>query len=72
MKRNGPKAPTAIHGLSGLKFLPEENANAIADCLKYRFTPHDLCDEHHEQRVDVLLQAENNTITEIKKGLRNG
>jgi hypothetical protein len=31
MKRNGPKAPTAIHGPSGLKFLPAEKANAIAD-----------------------------------------
>jgi hypothetical protein len=26
-----PKAPTAIHGLSGLKFLPIEKDNAIAD-----------------------------------------
>jgi len=30
MKTKGPKAPTAIHGLSGLKFLPMEKANAIA------------------------------------------
>jgi hypothetical protein len=33
LKRNGPKAPTAIHGSSGLKFYPLEKANAIADYL---------------------------------------
>jgi hypothetical protein len=30
MKRDGPKALTAIYGLTGLKFLPEEKAKAIA------------------------------------------
>jgi hypothetical protein len=33
IKRDGPKAPTAIHGPSGLKFHPSEKINAIADCL---------------------------------------
>jgi hypothetical protein len=33
LKRDGPKAPTAIHGLSGLKLYPSEKANATADCL---------------------------------------
>jgi hypothetical protein len=32
LKRDGPRAPTAIHGPLGLKFLPLEKANAIADC----------------------------------------
>jgi hypothetical protein len=34
LKRDGPRAPTVIHGASGLKFLPSEKANAIADCLE--------------------------------------
>jgi hypothetical protein len=49
MKRDGPKAPTAIHGLLGLKYHPLEKANAIADCLENQFTPNDLCDENYEQ-----------------------
>jgi len=49
MKRNGPKTPTAIHGPSGLKFLPPEKARVTTDCLGNQFTPHDLCDEHHER-----------------------
>jgi hypothetical protein len=51
-----PKAPTAVHGYSGLKFRPYEKANAIADCLENRFTHHDLCDERHERRVETTLQ----------------
>jgi hypothetical protein len=43
--RDGARAPTAIHGASGLKFLPLEKANVIADCLEIQFTPHELCDE---------------------------
>jgi hypothetical protein len=42
-KRDEPRASTAIHGFSGLKFYPTEKANAIADCLEIQFTPHDLC-----------------------------
>jgi hypothetical protein len=57
IKRDGPRAPTVIHGASGLKFLPSEKANAIADCLKIQLTPHDLCDENHEQQVEAKVQA---------------
>jgi hypothetical protein len=42
LNRDAPKAPTAIHGYSGLKFRPYEKANAIVDCLESRFTHHDL------------------------------
>jgi len=56
LNRDAPNAPTSIHGYSGLKFLPGEKANAIADCLENRFTHHDLCDEHHERRVITLVQ----------------
>jgi hypothetical protein len=57
LKRVGPRAPTAIHGASGLKFLPTDKANVIADCLEIQFTPHELCDENHERRVEAKLQA---------------
>jgi hypothetical protein len=49
--------PAAIHGSSGLKFHPSEKANAIADYLENLFTPHDLCDETHELRVEARVQA---------------
>jgi hypothetical protein len=84
---NGPRVPTAINGASGLKFYPTETANAIADCLEIQFTPHDLCDENHERRVEARVPAlldtvddsppqkirpkEINKFLEIKKGLRN-
>jgi hypothetical protein len=55
--RDGPRAPTAILGLLGLKYHPEDKANAIADCLENQFTPHDLCDENHERRVEARAQA---------------
>jgi hypothetical protein len=32
-------------------------ASAIADCLEIQFTPHDLCNENHERRVEVKVQA---------------
>jgi hypothetical protein len=53
--RHGPRAPTAIHGLLGLKYHPVDKANAIADCLENRFTPHDLCDENHERREEARV-----------------
>jgi hypothetical protein len=34
LTRHGPRAPTAIHDASGLKFLPSEKAKAVADSLK--------------------------------------
>jgi hypothetical protein len=63
LKRDGSKASTAIHGASGLKFHPSEKANAIPDCLEIQFTPHNLCDENHEQRVEALHETvENNPL----------
>jgi hypothetical protein len=46
MKRDGPKAPTAVHGPLGITYQPNEKANVIADCLEFQFTSHDLCDEN--------------------------
>jgi hypothetical protein len=45
-KRDEPRAPTAVHGASGLKFY-----------LEIQFTPHDLCDENHEWRVEAIVDA---------------
>jgi hypothetical protein len=56
VNRDAPNVPTAVHGYSGLKFLPYDKANAIADCLENRFTHHDLCDESHEGRVENIVQ----------------
>jgi hypothetical protein len=57
LKRDGPRATSAIHCASGLKFHPSEKANAIADSLEIQFTPNELCDENHERRVEVEVQA---------------
>jgi hypothetical protein len=57
LKRDGPRAPTAIHGASDLKIHPLEKANAIADCLEIQFTTNDLCDENHERRVEARVDA---------------
>jgi hypothetical protein len=42
LERDGPRAPTAIHGASGFKFHPFEKANTIADCLKFS-SRHIIC-----------------------------
>jgi hypothetical protein len=57
MKRDGPKASTCIYGHSGIKFLPEEKANVFANIFENQFAPHDLCDEHHEDRMEACVQA---------------
>jgi hypothetical protein len=55
--RDRPRAPTAIQGPLGLKYNFVDKANAIADCLENEFTPHDLCEENHEWRVEARVQA---------------
>jgi hypothetical protein len=55
--RDGTMAPTAIHGLLGLKFHPVDKANAIVDCSENQFTPHDLCEENNEWQVKARVQA---------------
>jgi hypothetical protein len=57
LNRNVPRAPTAIHVASGLKFYPSDKANATADCLEIQFSPHYLCDDNHERRVEAGVQA---------------
>jgi hypothetical protein len=57
LKRDRPRAPTAIHGSSGLKFHPSEKASAIADCLENQFAHHDLCDGNHERLVEARVHA---------------
>jgi hypothetical protein len=57
INRDGPNAPTAIHGLLGLQYLPVDKANAIADCLENQFTPHELCKKNHERRLEARGKA---------------
>jgi hypothetical protein len=47
----------AVHVALDIKFHPSQKANAIADCLETQFIPHYLCDENHERRVEVEVQA---------------
>jgi hypothetical protein len=57
MKWDGSTARTAVHGLLGMKYRPQEKANATADSMENNFTPHNLCDENRERRVQVSVQA---------------
>jgi hypothetical protein len=57
MKKDGPKAPTTIHGPLGITYHPNEKANMIVDCLENWFTSHDLGDKNHEQQVETTVQA---------------
>jgi hypothetical protein len=41
----------------GFKFHLLEKGNPIAGSLGNLLTPHDLCDENHEQRVEARVQA---------------
>jgi hypothetical protein len=55
--KDGPRAPTVIHGPLGPKFQPADKANTIADCLEKQFTSCKLCDENHERQVEARVQA---------------
>jgi hypothetical protein len=59
IKRDGPKAPTAVHGPVGITYTyyPNEKANTIANSLENQFTSHDLCDGNHERQVQTRVQA---------------
>lgn len=54
---DGPKVPTTIHGLSGLKYQLLENANTTADLLVILFTHHDLNDNNYEHWLVVRILA---------------
>jgi hypothetical protein len=41
---DSPKNPTAIYGISGLKFNPLNKSNAIADFLENQLLSQHLCD----------------------------
>jgi hypothetical protein len=38
------------------KISSTRKANAIADCLEKRFTPHDLCEKHHKRQVEAKVK----------------
>jgi hypothetical protein len=48
MKRDGSKAPTTVHGPSGITDHLNEEANVTADSLENRFISYDLCQKNHE------------------------
>jgi hypothetical protein len=52
-----PRAPTANHGLLGLKYHSVDKTNETADCSENQFTPHNLREENHERRVKARVQA---------------
>jgi hypothetical protein len=56
MKKDGPKASTAIHGPLGLTYQPKKKSNVIADCKENKFISHDLCHENHERQVEASLR----------------
>jgi hypothetical protein len=53
---DGSRSPTALHGPLVLKFHPLVKPIAIADCLQSEFTPHALCEENNEGRVELGVQ----------------
>jgi hypothetical protein len=57
IKRDGPKAPTAVHGPLGLNYQPLEKATRALDHLEHQFAPHDLCDKKHKGLVEARVQA---------------
>jgi hypothetical protein len=57
MERDGPEAPTTVHGPSGITYHLNENANITVDCLENQFTSHGLCDKNHESQVETEVQA---------------
>jgi hypothetical protein len=57
MNRDGPKAPTAVHGPLEITYHPNEKASVITECLENRLTSHGLCDENHERQVETRVQA---------------
>jgi hypothetical protein len=56
IKRDEPKAPTAVRDLLGLKYHPLEKNNSITGCLEKQFTSNYLCDENREPRVEARVQ----------------
>jgi hypothetical protein len=56
-KRDGPKAPTTVHGTLGLTCNLNKNANVNADYLENRFTSHDLSNENHKRRLETRIQV---------------
>jgi hypothetical protein len=46
MKRDGPKAPAAVHGPLGIIYHLNEEANVTVNCLEKQFTSHNLCDDN--------------------------
>jgi hypothetical protein len=57
IKKDGPKAPSAVHGPLGPIFYPLHKVNIIADCLEIQFIAHDLCASDHGRQVEAKIKA---------------
>jgi hypothetical protein len=58
---------SAIHGLLGPIFHPNDKANMIANCLQNQFRSHELCDYDHRQYVEAKVEALLATVMETTK-----
>jgi hypothetical protein len=56
-KRVGPKASSAIRGLLGPIFYPNEKANIIANCSESQFRAHGFYDCEHRPHVEAQVEA---------------
>jgi hypothetical protein len=57
MKRDGPEAPYAIHGLLGPLFCPIDKANALSESLENHLIAHNLCHSDRRQHIESTVQA---------------
>jgi hypothetical protein len=62
---DGQTKGTKRYGPSGLKFLPFEKANVIADGLENQVSPHDVSEENHVRKVVTRVQALSEAVDEI-------
>jgi hypothetical protein len=53
-----PACKTAVNWVTkSIRRMTRKKANETAACLEIQFTPHDLCDENHEGRVEATVEA---------------
>jgi hypothetical protein len=57
LKRDGLRAPSAIHSPLGSICYPIDKGNIIADCLESQNRAHDLCGCDHRRHVGAKVQA---------------
>jgi hypothetical protein len=66
MKRDGPKAPTALHGPLGIIYHPNEEASVIADCSENQFTYHDHYGEKMSDGWRLLTSVDDTPLGKLR------